>query len=364
MSWGTSTWFAGKRRGGAVKPLSVRGLTQVKLLGAGSFGEVFSARDNKTGMMVVVKRLPRAKVSLLSAKREADLLKYMQPACQLYILCFERFQEDAQNYYILTEFLEDYVPLGQVARDPALTDERRAEITRNLYRGLQTIHSRDVAHRDLKPDNVLVSKNGSNIKFIDFGVSCAGFLCETRSMAGTPAFAAPEVYPYLSKLAPRAFTLDQMKRTDLWSLGLIIWELFAGGSTWKMWIDAADKYYAAKKPYVVEKFNRLPTDQQTRAKQQVFSKNFNYNNPKDILVAENRKVAQKMLALNLPGLSSLLNRDPNKRVLPRVGGSARAGGVVTADTRMRFRTRLPARAPRYLSEPSSAVIQNRLLQIH
>ena len=97
-----------------------------------------------------------------------------------------------------------------------VTDHRLSmKIAEELCGALDYIHSRQVIHRDLKPDNIIITHNGHNVKLIDFGLSDADDYALLKLPAGTRAYAAPEVLD--------GSTVDC--RSDIWSLGKIMSEM-------------------------------------------------------------------------------------------------------------------------------------------
>jgi len=88
-------------------------------------------------------------------------------------------------------------------------------------------HSRDVIHRDLKPANILVNDN-DEVKIVDFGLAAAASSADSRItrtgiLVGTPTYMAPEQV--------RARAIDQ--RTDIYSLGILMYEVFVGRAPYK-----------------------------------------------------------------------------------------------------------------------------------
>jgi serine/threonine protein kinase len=216
----------------------------------------------------------------------------------------------------LTEFLEDFATLDEVIREGKLSDEQKADIARKLVAGLAVIHSRGVAHRDIKPQNVMVTKSGPTaVKYIDFGLSCLRQGCNTRVVGGTPGYMPSELYMLLRNPV-RLWNLDALQRTDLWSLGLTIWQLVQGKMTLKAWQAATEQWYAANKPQMLRTLNQLPAAERSRRWQRMFVNNFNYNSPTDQLAAQNTIVEQFLAKNAAPSIRSMLNRNPNARTLP------------------------------------------------
>lgn len=107
----------------------------------------------------------------------------------------------------------DGVTLGSML--PDIDCRLSVKVAEELCGALDYIHSRQVIHRDLKPDNIIVTHNGHNVKLIDFGLSDADDYAVLKLPAGTRAYAAPEV---LNGAAGDC-------RSDIWSLGKIMSEM-------------------------------------------------------------------------------------------------------------------------------------------
>ena len=102
--------------------------------------------------------------------------------------------------------------LRRIGRFP---EDKAADIARQLCAGLAAAHQRGVIHRDLKPANVMLDGAG-RVRIMDFGLAAVGRIEDVR--AGTPAYMAPE------QLLGREVT----QRSDIFALGLVIYELFTG----------------------------------------------------------------------------------------------------------------------------------------
>jgi serine/threonine protein kinase len=147
--------------------------------------------------------------------------------------------DDEGNAYIITEYLGgDYVPLDQfiaqhrdeLRQNPALA----MRIACNLIRGLLDIHSSNVAHRDIKPGNILINARTLLAKFIDFGLSCWNGQCR-YSPLGTPLYMSPETW-FMELILGGievANNVRTLQAADIWAMGALIVELFNGGrSLW------------------------------------------------------------------------------------------------------------------------------------
>lgn len=188
-----------------------------------------------TQATLVLKRVvkPPAHSPLFSTLRravleEANVLRHLRRVCEPYLLCFENFYEDDQFWYIATELLGSYVTLLQFeTRRPKLPTYDILLLMDRLIRGLRQMHAARVAHRDIKPDNIMVEEKTLNIKYIDFGWACFAINCITSLVLGGNAdYMAPEIL----RPDPDTLPFDQFafQKGDIWSLGITLYELLTG----------------------------------------------------------------------------------------------------------------------------------------
>ena len=184
-------------------------------LGKGGMGEVYRADDLKLGQAVALKFLPetvdRDPARLMQIHAEVRMARLVSHpnVCRVF---------DVGEYEGHTFLSMEYVDgedlsllLRRIGRFP---EDRAIEVARQICAGLAAAHDRGVVHRDLKPANIMLDGNG-RIRITDFGL--AGATGESLR-AGTPAYMAPE------QLAGGEVT----PRSDIYSLGLVLYELFTG----------------------------------------------------------------------------------------------------------------------------------------
>src|SRR5262245_30253510 len=191
----------------------------VGLLGRGGMGEVYRADDLELGQSVALKFLPekvaRDPEALERFRREVRTARQISHpgVCRVYDIAEVDGHVFLSMEYIDGEDLSHVLMrLGRPSRDKAV------EIARALCLGLAAAHENGVLHRDLKPANVMIDGRG-RVRLTDFGLAgLADELAATPERAGTPAYMAPE-------------QLESGKvsvRSDIYSLGLILYELFTG----------------------------------------------------------------------------------------------------------------------------------------
>ena len=124
-------------------------------------------------------------------------------------------KNDLLGNYIVLEYI-DGIPLSTFMEQGKLTPALAYKFITEICNALQYIHSKQLIHKDLKPNNILITHNGNNVKLIDFGLADCDDYEILKIPAGTEKYLAPE------QLTPGA-TLDC--RTDIYSLGIVIEEI-------------------------------------------------------------------------------------------------------------------------------------------
>ena len=202
-------------------------------LGAGGMGEVYRARDTRLDRDVAVKVLPENLAADASAlarfEREA---KAVAALSHPNILALHDFGQSGGVSYAVMELLEGETLRDRLSAAP-LPPRKAIEYAQQILLGLAAAHDRGIVHRDLKPDNLFVTRAGL-VKILDFGlagpvrppssekeethVPTRPAPTEPGTVLGTAAYMSPEQV--------RGKAVDQ--RSDLFSLGLILYEMVAG----------------------------------------------------------------------------------------------------------------------------------------
>ncbi len=193
----------------------------LKKLGEGGMGMVYLAEDLKLGRRVALKFLPEsalrdAKVRqrFLREARSASALAH-QNICTIY-----EIDEDGGGRTFISmaccdgESLDNRIRRGQIPVGEAV------KIAIQIAQGLSAAHKAGITHRDIKPGNVMVS-DGGDVRIVDFGLAkLSGQTSLTKSggVVGTVSYMSPE----------QARGLGVDARTDIWSLGVVIYEMVSG----------------------------------------------------------------------------------------------------------------------------------------
>jgi hypothetical protein len=188
----------------------------IGLLGRGGMGEVYRADDLRLGQPVAVKLLPETlrhdPVRLAQFHNEVRTARQVSHpnVCRVYDI-----GEADGLMYLSMEYVDGEDLASSLRRIGRFPEDKAADIARQLCAGLAAAHQRGVVHRDLKPANVMLDGAG-RVRVMDFGLAAIGQVEDVR--AGTPANMAPE------QLLGREVTA----RSDIFALGLVIYELFTG----------------------------------------------------------------------------------------------------------------------------------------
>ena len=193
----------------------------LELIGGGGMGVVYKAEDLRLARTVALKFLPpeltrdpEAKARFLQEARSASGLDHPN-ICTIH----EVGETEDGRLYLAMPHYEGEILRQKIERGPLAIDEA-TDIALQIARGLAKAHGRGIVHRDIKPANLMVTSDGV-VKILDFGLAKlvgSAAITRTGSSLGTPAYMSPE--------QARGEEVDH--RTDLWSLGVVLYEMVAG----------------------------------------------------------------------------------------------------------------------------------------
>lgn len=186
-------------------------------LGQGASGSVFHATDNRTGEDVAIKQMDLA--AQPRKKLIVDEVKVMKDTNHPNIVQFKDSFLVKNDLWVVMELMEGG-PLNDVVDAVELDEDQIASICKETLLGLADLHGRNIIHRDIKSDNLLLDKSG-HVKLTDFGF-CAKLTAEKSkraTMVGTPYWMAPEVIKQQQNYG---------NKIDVWSLGIMTIEMIEG----------------------------------------------------------------------------------------------------------------------------------------
>jgi serine/threonine protein kinase len=204
-------------------------------LGEGGMGEVYKAQDTKLDRFVALKFLPSQLIA-----SEDDKARFIQEAkaasamnhpnvCTIYDI-----QEFDGQLFIVMEYVD-----GKTLKDKkeSLSEKQILEIGIQAAEGLAAAHEKGIVHRDIKPENIMIRKDGI-VQIMDFGLAKlykegnVSRLTKAGTTMGTMGYMSPE----------QVQGLDVDHRTDIFSLGVVLYELLAGESPFKGMHETAIMY--------------------------------------------------------------------------------------------------------------------------
>lgn len=219
-------------------------------LGEGGMGEVYKAIDTKLERFVALKFLPSQliateenKARFIQEAKAASMINHPN-ICTIYDIQETSYDESSEirhngQLFIVMEFVDGKTlkDLVETHRDASLLTKQILEIGIQIAEGLAAAHEKGIVHRDIKSENIMIRKNGI-VQIMDFG------LAKVRTAAGVSRITKiGTTMGTLSYMSPEQVQgLDVDFRTDIYSLGVVLYEMFAGESPYKGMHETAMMY--------------------------------------------------------------------------------------------------------------------------
>jgi len=185
------------------------------ILADGIFGQVRLARHHLTKERVIIKSIEKSKVDLSRFHEIEAMKRLFHP----HVIRLLEVIEAPLKVYIVCQYLEGGELYELAMLKDKLSEDEARKFWRQIVDGVQYIHSRGIAHRDLKLENLMLDKD-QNVVIIDLGL--ANFMSEGKllnTFCGSSSYAAPEMFLCLKYKGPEV---------DIWSMGVILYCLVLG----------------------------------------------------------------------------------------------------------------------------------------
>lgn len=219
-------------------------------LGEGAMGEVFLGtyiKDPKTGRRTsaAIKRVPASKMDIKEVELQAKLSSL--PECNKHVACLYELKRQGNDYYIVMEYIKGKELFDVLANlKTQLHLGQLKKMFKQALEGLVFIHSKGLAHGDIKMENLMLDERKDLLKYIDFGYGCNVKSCKTSPVLhGTGYLDPPEAFytetvwskalavpSWVARYVPPpdgSRTLDSLQRADIWALGSLFTEMTLAG---------------------------------------------------------------------------------------------------------------------------------------
>lgn len=198
----------------------------LKLIGKGTFGQVYQVKKKDTrriyAMKVLSKKVIIQKKEVAHTVGERNILVRTAMAASPFIVGLKFSFQTPTDLYLVTDYMSGGELFWHLQKEGRFQEPRAKFYIAELILALQHLHEHDIVYRDLKPENILLDANG-HIALCDFGLSKANLTQNdtTNTFCGTTEYLAPEVL-----LDEQGYT----KMVDFWSLGVLVFEMCCGWS--------------------------------------------------------------------------------------------------------------------------------------
>ncbi|KAF3010455.1 hypothetical protein E8E14_003174 [Neopestalotiopsis sp. 37M] len=198
----------------------------LRLIGKGTFGQVYQVRKKDTGriyaMKVLSKKVIVQKKEVAHTVGERNILVRTATSESPFIVGLKFSFQTQQDLFLVTDYMSGGELFWHLQKEGRFDEKRAKFYIAELILAIQHLHFNDIVYRDLKPENILLDANG-HIALCDFGLSKANLTKNdtTNTFCGTTEYLAPEVL-----LDEAGYT----KMVDFWSLGVLVFEMCCGWS--------------------------------------------------------------------------------------------------------------------------------------
>jgi len=193
----------------------------IEELGRGGMGRVYKVYDRKIEEVIALKLIhPEISVNEKAIDRFRNELRFARKIGHRHVCRMFDLGEEDHKFYITMEYVEGENLKSFIRRSGQLAPRKAISLAKQVCEGLSEAHRLGIIHRDLKPQNIMIDREG-NARIMDFGIARfteAEGLTGSGVMVGTPEYMSPE----------QVETTEVDKRTDIYALGVILYEMVTG----------------------------------------------------------------------------------------------------------------------------------------
>jgi eukaryotic-like serine/threonine-protein kinase len=285
-------------------------------LGEGGMGVVYKAQDTKLDRIVALKFLPKSLLCDSQAKsRFAQEAKAASALDHPNIATIYEIDEVEGKCFISMAYVEGK-SLKELLKEKSFSIEEILNIAIQMAEGLNAAHKKSIVHRDIKSDNLMLTDDGL-VKIMDFGLAKLRGVSRVTKEGTTLG-----TMPYMSPEQARGEEIDH--RTDIWSLGIVLYETITGQLPFKSEYEQAVVYAILNEEpkSMMESRAEIPPElEQIVEKTLVKNRDSRYQNTADILTGL-RKLKKELESIILKEQPSTKKPQPSIAVLPFTNLSA------------------------------------------
>lgn len=246
-----------------IKEYELRPLTILKIIGCGKYSCVYLvSEEHKDGSTCNIVLKVTDENESYRTINELEILNYLK-GCQFAMQLIRNISYNDFSF-VFIEYFESETLREYIYKDHG-DYQISAKIIVNLISGILDIHEREILHRDIKPDNILVNQETGDIKYIDFDMSSTFQNFKRSSLSsGTPRYRDPTLVMNMNAI------LQNYIKADLWTLGISLLEMFLKKKIafiYKMGKDLNGKpipefqdNFLVKKESIITYFNRIASE--------------------------------------------------------------------------------------------------------
>ncbi|CAK0831882.1 unnamed protein product, partial [Prorocentrum cordatum] len=261
---------------------------QLQVLGKGGFGTVHLVRSRESQKLMALKQMKKDNYKRKNHRNAREVVQgaYTERDVQLearnewIVELFGTFQ-DRDYVYMVMEFVQGGDLWGHLKRRSGPGDDEYGRFTHDevvfytaeLLEALDTVHKSGFVHRDIKSENIVLSREG-HLKLLDFGL-CVGQASKKRDLCGSPPYLAAEIFfDGAAAFSPAS---------DLWALGVVAFECLYGRTLWHAGDLQGEEAFKWLKENVMGKYERVLDTNLRRAQQ------------KGLLTNEMRRIFERLI---------------------------------------------------------------------